>query len=254
MKITEESMKQQSPNAEGCHADTVDGGGAGQTPKAPHKPRLSEKDKLKSMSWRDRLWYIWEYYKFHIIGAAVAAVLIVSLGGAFYNSTFDTVLHCIYLNSRAATEVNPAPLEQDFAEYLNLGKKELITAEISYISFDENATDYSYAAMAKVTALVAAHDLDIIIGDQAAIDHYASLNGFINLEEGLPPDVLALVKDRLYIAKDGENTEYACAVDLSGTEFAAASNLAQDPPLLGIISNTENKDTVLQLIRYLFQP
>lgn len=244
MKITEESMKQQSQNTE--TADTS----AGQTPKPP----LSEKEKLQAMSWRDRFWYIWEYYKFHIIGAVVAVVLVASIGTAFYHNSFDTVLHCIYLNSRAETEVNSAPLEQDFAAYLGLGKKELITSEISFISFDENATDYSYASMAKITALVAAHDLDIIIGDQAAIDHYASLNGFANLSEDLSDDVLALVKDRLYSAPDGDGVKYPCAVDLSSTAFAAASNLAQDPPLLAIISNSENKDTVEQLIRYLFQP
>lgn len=244
MKITEESMKQQSQSPE-----------AAKTAAEPvQKPPLSEKEKLKSMSWRDRFWYIWEYYKFHIIGAVVAVVLAVSIGTAFYHNSFDTVLHCIYLNSRAETEVNPAPLEQDFAAYLELGKKELITTEISFISFDENATDYSYASMAKITALVAAHDLDIIIGDQAAIDHYASLNGFANLSEDLSADVLALVKDRLYRAPNGDGAEYPCAIDLSNTSFATDSNLAQKPPLLAIISNSENKDTVEQLIRYLFQP
>lgn len=250
MKITEESMKQKPENP----PETMTEAMTEPLPEAPQPAVPSEKDKLKNMSWHDRFWYIWEYYKFHIIAAVVVVVLAVNLGSAFYNSTFDTVLHCIYLNSRAETEVNPAPLEQDFGAYLGLGKKELITTEISYISFDDNATDYSYAAMAKVTALVAAHDLDIIIGDQEAIDHYASLNGFLNLEESLSPDVLKLVSDRLYLASDGEGTSYACAVDLSGLDFTAASNLAQDPPLLGIISNTENKDTAEQLLRYLFQP
>ena len=26
-----------------------------------------EKKKLSQMSWSDRIWYIWEYYKFHIL-------------------------------------------------------------------------------------------------------------------------------------------------------------------------------------------
>ena len=34
-----------------------------------------ERQKLKNMSFEDKLWYIWEYYKFHI--AAVAAVIFV---------------------------------------------------------------------------------------------------------------------------------------------------------------------------------
>ena len=37
-----------------------------------------EKKKLSQMSWSDRIWYIWEYYKFHIL----AVLLII---GLFYH-------------------------------------------------------------------------------------------------------------------------------------------------------------------------
>ena len=35
-----------------------------------------EKRKLKDMNFRDKLWYIWEYYKIPIIGVIVAVALI----------------------------------------------------------------------------------------------------------------------------------------------------------------------------------
>lgn len=252
MKITEESMKNQAGGLEDSRPgrdtaqDATQDTGAG--------TKKSEKEKLASMSHKDRIWYIWSYYKFHIIGAIVAVVLAANIGAAFYRSTFDTALHCIYLNSRSETEVNTAPLEQDFAGYLKLGKKELVSTEISYISFEEETTDYSYAAMAKITALVAAHDLDILIGDGEGTEHYASLDGFMDLEEALPPDLLLLVQDRLYYAPDSSGEPYACAIDLSQTAFADDSNLAQDPPLLGIISNSKRTQAAEALVRYIFQP
>ena len=245
MKITEESMKQQTPDAPGTAVP--------QNAAPVPEPPKNEKEKLKSMSPRDRVWYIWAYYKFHIIGAIIAVALVCSLGSAFYRSTYDTVLYCIYMNSRGESEVNSAPLEQDFAAYLNLGKKELIASETSFISFDGSATEFGYASMAKITALVASRDLDIIIGDQAGIDHYASLNGFLNLEASLSPEILELAAGRLYYAKDENGAEYPCAIDISGTGFAASSNLAQNPPLLGIISNSEHISTVEALIRYIFE-
>ena len=26
-----------------------------------------ERQKLKNMTWKDRAWYVWEYYKFHLL-------------------------------------------------------------------------------------------------------------------------------------------------------------------------------------------
>lgn len=252
MKITEESMKHQTNPQE---TGTAGSQPQASLPKAPlPKAPRSEKEKLRSMSGKDRAWYIWAYYKFHILAVIVAVVLVCNIGAAIYRSTFDTVLYCVYLNSRGTEGVNAAPLEQDFAAYLELDQKHSVTTESAFISFDDSATDYSYASMAKITALVASQELDVLIGDQASTDHYASLNAFMDLETSLSPELLALAEDRLYYAKGEDGTEYPCAIDLSGTGFAEESNLAQDTPLLGIIANTEHIDTAEALIRYIFEP
>ena len=160
----------------------------------------------------------------------------------------------MYLNSRGEADVNSAPIEKDFAEWMQFGKKELVVTETAFVSFDEKATEYSYAMMAKITALVMAHDLDVMIGDTESTDHYASIGGFENLETILPPDVLALVQDRLYYARDEDGKTYACAIDLSGTEFAEVSNLSQDPPLMGLVAGAERTENSIALIRYIFDP
>lgn len=247
MKITEESMNQKS-------AGIPEAAPEPHLPPDSTPPQKSEKEKLRSMSGRDRVWYIWAYYKFHILAVVVAVGLICSVGSAFYNSSFKTVLYCIYVNSRGTEAVNAAPLEEGFAGHLGLGKKELITTEVAFISFDDSATDYSYASMAKITALVASQELDILIGDEESIRHYASVNGFTDLAAELSPDVLDLAADRLFYAEGEDGRTYPCAIDLSGTAFAAGSNLAQEPPLLGIIANSGHKDTAEALIRYIFAP
>ena len=159
----------------------------------------------------------------------------------------------MYLNSRGESDINSEPIEKDFAEWMQFGKKELVVTETAFVSFGEKATEYSYAMMAKITALVMAHDLDVMIGDTTSTDHYASIGGFENLETILPPDVLALVQDRLYYAKDENGKEYACAIDLSGTEFAEVSNLSQDTPLLGLVAGSQRTDHSVALIRYIFE-
>ncbi len=247
MKITEETMRQQQAGTSSGNAETPP------TDLPPvHQP--TEKEKLKAMSPRDKAWYIWTYYKFHIFGALLLIVALYVVGSSFYRTTFDTAFHCMYLNSRGEADVNSAPIEKDFAEWMQFGKKELVVTETAFVSFDEKATEYSYAMMAKITALVMAHDLDVMIGDTESTDHYASIGGFENLETILPPDVLALVQDRLYYARDEDGKTYACAIDLSGTEFAEVSNLSQEPPLMGLVAGAERTENSIALIRYIFDP
>lgn len=243
MKITEESMKQAQTGQQPA-----------QTPPPQPQPKLSEREKLKNMSRSDRLWYIGTYYKFHIAAVIVGLFLIYIAASSLYSRTFTTSLYCMVINSRSETELNTAPLEQDFAQYLGLGKKEQIIVEPTFISYGTQASQYSYAAMAKISALSAAQDLDIIIGDRENIDHYASLDAFLDLEQDLSPELLSLVADHLYQAEDSEGNIRTVAVDLSGTDFAASCNLAQTPPLFAIIANTANKDNAEALLRYIFAP
>ena len=58
----------------------------------------NEKRKLKEMSRQDKLWYIWEYYKFHIAAVIGVIFLIYIIGTSIYNSTrkpWSTVLWSI---------------------------------------------------------------------------------------------------------------------------------------------------------------
>lgn len=238
MKITEESMKQTQPV---------------QTP-PPEEPKLTEREKLRNMSRKDRLWYIGTYYKFHMAAVLIGLIVVYIIASSLYGRSFTTSLYCMVINSRSETALNTDLLEQDFSDYLGLSKKELITVEPTYISYGDQATQYSYAAMAKITALISSKDLDIIIGDQETIDYYASMGGFLDLEQSLPPELLFLVQDRLYQTDGDDAAPHAFAVDLNGTSFASDFGLAQTPPLLAVIMNTTRTDNVQSLLRYIFDP
>lgn len=239
MKITEESLNMQE------HGQAPPSGPIRETPR-------SEREKLRSMSKKDRLWYIWAYYKFHFLAILVAIGVLWGIGGAMYQKSFDTALYCVYLNSRSETELNTAPLEQGFSEYLGLGPKEQITTESTFVSYGEEATEFSYASMAKITALVAAKELDIIIGDQETMEHYASMGGLCDLEAELPEDALKLVRGHLIDSAGPDGFNHAYGISLSGTWFADESHLAQTPPILMLISNSTHKDAVVSLLHYIF--
>lgn len=241
MKITEESINQQNHPRE-------------PVPRPDPEPKRSELEKLKAMSWKDRAWYIWAYYKVHIALIIAALLILQVVATSLYRSTFHTALYCMIINSQSQEEIDLDPIQEGFAQYLSLGKKDLINAESNFITYGDNANELSYATMAKVSALIFSKDLDIIIGDTDTIRHFASLDGYIDLEKGLSPELLSLVQDRLFYAAREDGSEYACAIDISGTSFASDIHLGQDPPLLGIIINSDRRENADALIRYIFSP
>lgn len=211
-----------------------------------------EKEKLKQMSRKDKIWYIWEYYKIHMLGVLILIAVIYTIGSGIYRSTFDTELYCLYLNNRSGEELNTDILTVDFHEYMGFTEKQLITTESSFISYGEDTTELSYASMAKVSALVASKELDIMIGDTENFEHYATLGGSTDLEAELPADVLELVKDSLCYAVDDTGATHAYGIELNGTTFADDSNLSMDSIILSLVSNSNRKENSIALIRYIF--
>ena len=65
------------------------------------KEAQTERQKLKEMSFRDKLWYIWEYYKFHILGVLIFLGILWVIGTSIYRSTYESELYCMYINNRS---------------------------------------------------------------------------------------------------------------------------------------------------------
>lgn len=212
----------------------------------------TERQKMKEMSFQDKLWYIWEYYKFHIGGVLIAILLVYIVATSIYNTTIHPALYCMVINNRSSQGLDSTILEEDFHKFMNLGKKEPVYVESAFISYGDDATEFSYASMAKISALVASGDLDLIIADKETIDHYTSLDGLADLSQLLPPDILSAVESRLIYAHDSAGQSIAVSIDMTGTDFADSMHLSLDSSGLCIISNSTHTDNIFALIRYIF--
>ena len=214
----------------------------------------NERQKLKNMSWKDRAWYVWEYYKFHLLAVILVIGVLSTIGTMIYRQTFTTRLSVAIINDRSAGASSSALLESDLREYLGFGKKDLIEInEGLMVDFNEESTSqYGYATLAKISALVASKSLDVVIGDQSAIDHYETVSAYQNLEELLPPELYERVKDHIYRAKDGEGNLTPVALSLEDTALGEKTGIIMDPPYLAVIQGSPHKEAALQMIEYLF--
>ncbi len=214
-----------------------------------------EKRKLKNMNLKDRLWYIWEYYKIPILGILIALTLIGSIGSAMYQNRFETALSCFILNSRPGSDTDrlSSYFDQDFRQYAGLAEDVKIDVDSSIsLTFDEAAmSELTYASLAKITAVISSKDLDIMIGNPETANHYGSLGGFIDLKEFLPAEVYEKVKDRLYMTTNEETGETtATGVLIGETDFCQRTGLSMEEPVLSVVSNSTRTDISLKLVLY----
>lgn len=216
-----------------------------------------ERRKLKDMSVKNKLWYIWEYYKIPIISVITAIILIFSIGTTVYNNRYETALSCIILNSRPTGETDTVSnfFDQGFRQYINLEDDKTILVDHSMsLTFDESSmNEFTYAELAKITAMISTKQLDVMIGKPDVIDHYGSMGGFADLKTLLPADVYEKVKDQLYMVTNEETgEETASGIIIDQADFTKKTGLMLDKPILTVLSNSTHTDTCVELIRYLF--
>lgn len=213
-----------------------------------------EKEKLKNMSTQDKIWYIWEYYKVHMLAAAALLFLVYLIINMIYQSTFETRLSYIVINNANAQNTDLISFNQEFKEFMHYGKKDRVEAEGSlYIQYGDRASEMEYAGMAKISALVASNELDMMIADQMNIDHYMELDAYVDLQQFLPDELWQQVKDSVYYAKDSQGRDVPCALDLNSTRFPEKTGVEITPCYLGIVSNTGRSDTILSWIRFVLE-
>lgn len=213
-----------------------------------------EKAKLQNMSWKDRAWYIWEYYKIHIALVGILFLLLYLAWTIAYNSTFTTRLSYVVINNGDNDTAGLEALDQDFRTYMGYGKKDKAGINSSLrINTADITSELEYASMAKISALVASKDLDMIIADATTIRYYMGLDAFVDLEQSLPADLWQQVKEHVLYAEDDQGRTVACGMDLSQTLFCEKAGVTISPCYVGIINGSQRTETAASWVRFVLE-
>jgi len=213
--------------------------------------------KLREMTFGEKLEYIWEYYKVHIIITAVLVFFTASMIKVIYNNIkYEEIFHCAIVNSiLSGTEENY--LEEGFGEYLGIDKEhDLLTFDSSYMflwdNISYNTSDVTYTSRMKVAAALGARTLDIFVADSTYIEAGAPEMQFYDLSEILPDELYALVEPHLFYVADENGVEKPFAINISGTHLDKEV-FYQEPPYLAIVSNTTHLESAIEFVKYAFE-
>ncbi len=148
----------------------------------------NEKKKLSRMSFGQKIEYIFDYYKFYIIGAVIAVLIVTSVVRTWINNK-PLAFYAMFLNG-AGTEmaVSAQDMEKQFADYADIDDGAQNVVIDTTASFNPNVnSQFSMAENAKITALFASHDLDAMVIDPGVFTYYALNGAFLDLRQVLQP-------------------------------------------------------------------
>lgn len=113
-------------------------------------------------------------------------------------------------------------------------------------------SQYAYASMAKLAALVASGTLDLVIADSDTIAHYAEQGAFLDLEESLPEELYERLKADILEAVDENGISQPAAVSLEHSALAQETGINLSGVYVGIIQNSAHIEDSLGGIGCLF--
>ena len=228
----------------------------------PIKEKLRlELNKLQKLTVREKVEYVWDYYKFYIIGFILALLLIIGLLNIwFINPAPDTALF-ISWNSGVATEEQLDELK-DVLEALLIDDSENKEVIISYILSNSADPTFEMANLQRLVAMVSAGVIDIFIIDAQTLGQKAA-GGFLSPLESILDDI-QLINPEVYGIIE-ENTTYELfehthdvfserimGIEISSSPLLAKLGFNNQKLYLAVSATSNNTENTVKTLMALF--
>ena len=160
-----------------------------------------QQKKLKGQGFKAHWDYFWEYYKIHTIVAIVVLIFVaITIRDIANNKPY--AMYAMFINNKGMETQNI--LQDGFAEYADIDTANYAVIVDTSSNFMSSIVDTtSVATSEKIMAMLAAHDLDVIVGDENTMGRYASQDTFIDLRTIYSEDELKELSDSIFYVDQG---------------------------------------------------
>ena len=216
-------------------------------------PELKPEEYMEQMNSKQKLSYIWEYYKLPIIAVLIA---IVAVSYFIYEQktkdiyVLDVMLIGDSMEYDKQQELSDTITEQFVREYSS-NSREKANVEFVPVTIDNGQRSLSYEYVQKLMACMAAGQLDVMVMDESIYQSYAEQGAFLNLEElGI---VIPQGKgDEVIEAKDEDGKAYTAGIRFdSGDGILSAVGFDSKDKIICVSVNTNHKETSGKVVQWL---
>ncbi len=213
---------------------------------------------MAGMDLRQKLHYIWDYYKLAIFGVALLLYILIYAAVRILTHR-DPSLYIFTVNVHLS-ETGTAMLDPE-------GEAEIVPDLVLVDGAEGDLHQMAYASRLKILASIDAELLDVVVMDRTAMEAFASEGYLLPLEDvfGDDPGIrealtvgTVILSDNSTEAMLDESVTYQAvtqdlllAVDLSGTRFFEKEGFPATV-YIGILRNTPRMEEAEALVRRLF--
>lgn len=213
----------------------------------------SEKEKLKDMSFEEKISYFKSYY----LSKTIITLIILGFAVYFIYTIVSpkpvTVLNAAIINYPFSEEaVNKMTADMKERLLVDNDREEVFIDASYYLGSGNDVSEYTMGAQQKITTYIAAGDIDVIIAPESAFQSYATAGFFSKLTDLLPTEMLTDVSASLFESSTTDNpVSGAYGIYLDNADFFEGVTNTADRPVLGIVVNSKNQDNSVDYLKYL---
>ncbi len=207
---------------------------------------LSASQRLKDMSFKEKLSYIWFYYKWVILGALFLTVAGVILINNYSRAMHvNSILEVTLINSDAIA-ADESTVFSDFLDTLeDTEGDEVITVDSSLV-IDLAKQDYRSAASFQVlSAKLLSGDTDIIVCEKELFLMEQENGAFLPLDEVLSREEMEKTKDLVTVSGKIYGIRLFESVLQDGSIYPKDSEL-----VMGVASTSRDPETAVKLLKW----
>lgn len=210
-----------------------------------------EQDKLRPLTFKQRVSYIFTYCTSWFIGFLIICLFVGYIGDALIQSRKEIVLQGYFTND----DYNYFPgsqMEKDYAELMGLSYGQRVVFDDSlYFDLEGNADEYTAASNGKVIATMAINQLDFMVTTLPVLQHFEGELPMKDLEKFLPGDILSAVQEDLVPGLDENGEEALVGINMANSRYLKDISTEMDFYLF-IPYNIPNEEALLAFLRYCF--
>lgn len=169
-----------------------------------------ERAKLKSQPLNKRLSYFWTYYKWYVLGGALALVMAIYVIVEIVTNK-EEALFGIVVNSTPLD--NEKEFSASFMEYAGLDPNQYEVTFNSSLYLTEQMGQDSINTSQLIMVYTATGDMDVSIMDESAFERYAYSELFFDLSVVLPEELFSSLNGNIYYRDNAVAREFNAALD-----------------------------------------
>lgn len=214
---------------------------------------MEKKADLKTMTWKQRIGFVWDYYRLVIL-AVVAVIILIGMTVHHYMTTKEDISQIVLVNAKSM----PADEEPDFSEFMeqygyDTAAQEVVVNDAYYVDLTSTDTSnlYSYQSLQTV---IAGGGVDVLGADEMVFENLAQSGAIADLAQYFSKDELEQLKDYIFYVEDKDTGDtFAAGIRLGAGSWSVEHGYYEKECILGIALGSEHKEAAEQMFRYLLE-